>query len=158
MKKALLLSVVASTMIMAGGDIEPVAAPVETSNWEWGGTAKVYYQTMDHKNVDAVLFTGNAADRGGVVGSSNDMFDRYSSAADAGLQIRVSNKDIIGGFGFGAELTALSTLNLVSAGVVTASMQSVGESDAFVNDITSGENISHAADTALSGAYVSKAY
>ena len=60
-----------------------------------------------------------------VVGNSNDFFDRRSSAADAGLQLRVSNKDVIGGFGFGAELTALSTLNLVKYGVVTASMQSV---------------------------------
>jgi hypothetical protein len=39
MKKALLLSVVASTMIMAGGDIEAVEV-VEVSNWEWSGTAK----------------------------------------------------------------------------------------------------------------------
>ena len=126
MKKALLLSVVASTMIMAGGDIEPVAAPVETSNWEWSGTAKVYYQTMDHENF--------ALGNGPVVGNENDFFDRRSSAADAGLQLRVSNKDIIGGFGFGAELSALHTLNLVDYDVVTASMQSVGEKDSAIYD------------------------
>ena len=70
-----------------------------------------------------------------------------SSAADAGLQLRVSNKDVIGGFGFGAELSALSTLNLVNAGVVTASMQSIGL-DAAATD----------ADDMLSGAWISQAY
>ncbi len=141
MKKALLLSVVASTMIMAGGDIEPVAAPVvETSNWEWSGTAKVYYQTMDHKN-----FTVDPSAK--VVGESNSMFDKAGSAADAGLQLRVANKDVIAGIGFGAEITALSTLNLVNYGVVTASMQSIGL-DAAATD----------ADDMLSGAWVSQAY
>ena len=140
MKRALLLSIVASTMIMAGGDIEPVAAPVETSNWVWGGTAKVYYQTMDHEN----FVLGN----GKVVGNSNDFFDRRSSAADAGLQLRVANKDVIGGFGFGAEVTGLSTLNLVNSGVVTASMQSIGLPLNNLDD----------ADDLLSGAWVSQAY
>ncbi len=144
MKKALLLSVVASTLIMAGGDIEPVAAPVEVSNWEWSGTAKVYYQTMDHKNY--WLQTPGTK----VVGASNDMFDRYSSAADAGLQLRVANKDVIAGVGFGAELTALSTLNLVRYGVVTASMQSAADGTVIGND--------QDADNALSSAWVSQAY
>ena len=141
MKRALLLSVVASTMIMAGGDIEPVAAPVveEVSNWEWSGTAKVYYQTMDHEN----YVLGN----GKVVGNSEDFFHKNSSAADAGLQLRVANKNLIGGFGFGAELTALNTLNLVDFGVVTASMQSAGLS---IN--------AQDADDALSTAWVSQAY
>ncbi|HEO98145.1 MAG TPA: outer membrane porin, OprD family, partial [Epsilonproteobacteria bacterium] len=52
MKKALLLSVVASSMIMAGGDIAPVEPAVETpapavSGWEFSGTGVVYYQTSD---------------------------------------------------------------------------------------------------------------
>ena len=153
MKKTLLLSVVASTLIMAGGDIEPVAAPVETSNWEWGGTAKVYYQTMDHENYGIKGLSGNA-----IVGPSNDMFDRYGSAADAGLQLRVSNKDVIGGFGFGAEITALNTLNLVDYGVVTASMQSAGGDGDALARIGTGTNFSHAADSALSSAWVSQAY
>ncbi|AKF24081.1 hypothetical protein YH65_00645 [Sulfurovum lithotrophicum] len=145
MKKTLLLSVVASTLIMAGGDIEPVAAPVvETSNWEWSGTAKLYYQTMDHENY---TINGAVNPNARVVGDSNDMFDRRSSAADAGLQLRVANKDVIGGLGFGAELTAINTLNLVNYGVVTASMQSVG-ADANAAD----------ADDILSGAWVSQAY
>ena len=66
MKKTLLLSVVASTMIMAGGDIapvEPVVAPVEVSPWEWSGTAKVYYQTMDHDNWIAAAVGQNGNNR-----------------------------------------------------------------------------------------------
>ena len=53
MKKTLLLSVVASTMIMAGGSIAPVEpvveAPVvaEASGWDFSGQAVVYYQTSD---------------------------------------------------------------------------------------------------------------
>ena len=140
MKRALLLSVVASVAVMAGGDIVP-APVVEESTWEFGGTAKVYYQTMDHEN----FVLGNP--RVTVVGNSNDFFDRRSSAANAGLQLRVANKDVIGGFGFGAEVSALSTLNLVDYGVVTASMQSAGL-NVLDNDI----------DDALSSAWVSQAY
>jgi len=139
MKKALLLSVVASVAVMAGGDIAPAPVVEETSNWDWSGTAKVYYQTMDHEN----YVLGN----GPVVGNSNDMFDKKSSAADAGLQLRVNNKDVIAGVGFGAELTGLSTLNLVNYGVVTASMQSAGLS------VTAQD-----ADAALSTAWISQAY
>ncbi len=143
MKKALLLSVVASVAVMAGGDIAPVPAPVvETSNWEWSGTAKVYYQTMDHENY--------ALGNGPVVGNSNDFFDRKSSAADAGLQLRVNNKDVIAGIGFGAEMTGLSTLNLVNAGVVTASMQSAADGSVHGNP---GD-----ADNMLSSAWISQAY
>jgi len=146
MKKTLLLSVVASTLIMAGGDIEPVAAPVvETSNWEWSGTAKVYYQTMDHQNY---WLEGN-----GVVGTGDKgFFHKNNSAADAGIQLRVSNKDVIAGFGFGAEVTGLSTLGLVNAGVVTASMMSAGLS------IPEPGSFEGMADDALSSAYISQAY
>ena len=138
MKRALLLSVVASVAVMAGGDIVP-APVVEESTWEFGGTAKVYYQTMDHEN----FVLGN----GPVVGNDNDFFDKRSSAANAGIQLRVSNTDVIAGFGFGAEVTALSTLNLVRYGVVTASMQSAGLN-----------GLAHDADDALSSAWVSQAY
>jgi hypothetical protein len=56
MKKTLLLSVVASTMIMAGGDITPVEPVVEapvapvakaTSGWDFKGQAAAYTQTLD---------------------------------------------------------------------------------------------------------------
>lgn len=151
MKKTLLLSVVASTMIMAGGSIAPVEPVVEApapaataSGWDWSGTAKVYYQTMDHENF--------ALGNGPVVGNSEDFFNQNSSAADAGIQLRVKNKDIGGGFGFGAEVTGLSTLGLVDAGVVTASMMSAGT--AFAEEGTPEEM----ADDSLSTAYISQAY
>jgi len=131
-------------MIMAGGDIAPVEpvveAPVaEVSGWEWSGTAKLYYQTMDHENFNRGT--------GPVVGNDNDFFDRKSSAADAGLQFRVNNKDVISGIGFGGELTGMSTLNLVDYGVVSASMQSAGMNIYSEDD-----------DDALSGGWVSQAY
>ncbi len=53
MRKTLLLSVVASTMIMAGGDIAPVEPVVETpmvaeaSGWQFYGDIKAIYQTTD---------------------------------------------------------------------------------------------------------------
>jgi len=155
MKKALLLSVVASVAVMAGGDIAPAPVVEETSNWEWGGTAKLYYQTMDHQNFAyshigefGGLPSGNIP--GPIVGADNDMFDRRSSAADAGIQLRVNNKDVIAGVGFGAELTALSTLNLVHAGIVTGSMQSAADGAVTGND----DDV----DNILSSAWVSQAY
>ncbi len=106
MKKALLLSVVASTMIMAGGDIEPVAAPVEVSNWEFGGQGVVYYQTTDW--ADGV-----------------DLFDQEGARANAGLQLRAANKDIAWGFGAGGEVSGLATLGLEND-VVSNVMQAGG--------------------------------
>lgn len=97
MKKTLLLSVVASTMIMAGGDIAPVEPAVEApapavSGWEFSGTAKVYYQTADFED--------------------GDLFNQKSSAADFGAQLRATNSDVVAGIGAGMEVSGLSTLNL----------------------------------------------
>jgi hypothetical protein len=88
MKKTLLLSVVASTMIMAGGDIAPVepvveAPAVEAAGWEFGGNAVVYYQTADKWYGDYSLF------------------DQEASAADAGIQLRATNSDVFAGVGMG---------------------------------------------------------
>ena len=78
----------------------------------------------------------------------------------------MSNKDIIGGLGFGAEITGLSTLGLVNAGVVTASMQSAGLNiNEYIHD-TNGQIVLDAngnpiigdADNALSSAWISQAY
>ncbi|MDD2450541.1 MAG: hypothetical protein PHU67_01335 [Sulfurovum sp.] len=102
MKKALLLSVVASSMIMAGGDIAPVEPVVETpapvvSGWEFSGTATVYYQTDD----------------AGISGIANaDIFDQEASAADAGIQLRATNTDVFAGIGAGVEVNGLATLGL----------------------------------------------
>jgi hypothetical protein len=126
MKKALLLSVVASTMIMAGGDIAPVepvveAPVVETSGWDFSGQAVVYYQTRDN--------------------ATNDIFDQETAKADAGIQLRAVNKDVFAGIGAGVEVSGLSTLNLEN-GVVSDGMQGVGDGD--VDDLTDGGWISQA--------------
>jgi hypothetical protein len=102
MKKTLLLSVVASTMIMAGGDIDPVepvveapapAPMAETSGWDFSGQGVVYYQTID-------AFGGD------------NLFKQKPSAADAGFQLKAVNKDLIGGIGAGVTLNGLTTLGL----------------------------------------------
>lgn len=133
MKKALLLSVVASTMIMAGGDIAPVepvveAPVVETSGWDFSGQAVVYYQTGDYATAPS-----GAADA--------DLFDQDGSRASAGLQLRAVNKDVFAGIGAGVELTGLSTLNLENS-VVSDVMQGAGNGD--LDDMTDGGWISQA--------------
>jgi len=118
MKKTLLLSVVASTMIMAGGDIAPVEpvveAPAAASAWEFAGQGVVYYQTDD----------------------SVDLFDQESSAADAGIQLRATNNDVIGGIGAGFTVNGLSTLNLENS-VVSGVMQMTSEAG-DIDDATDG--------------------
>ncbi|MEJ2496347.1 MAG: hypothetical protein P8Y43_02505 [Sulfurovaceae bacterium] len=102
MKKALLLSVIASTMIMAGGDIAPVEPVVEVeapapSGWTFTGQGVVYYQSADElgAGVDARSLT-----------------DQDSSSANAGVSLKAENKDIIGGLGAGVKLVGVGTLGL----------------------------------------------
>ena len=89
MKKLLLLSIAASAVLVAGGDIEQVDAPIviSESNWDFKGNVGSIYQTTD------------------VYGLS-EMGAGNSTAGTLGLQISAENKDIIWGFGAGAELTA----------------------------------------------------
>ena len=116
MKKTLLLSVVASTMIMAGGDIAPVEPVVEapapvaaaTSGWDFGGQAVLYYQTRDN--------------------NASDLFEQDSARANAGVQLRAVNKDVIGGIGAGVEVDGVATLGL-QEDVVSGVMQSAGTAD-----------------------------
>ncbi len=118
MKKTLLLSVVASTMIMAGGTIgapvEPVvetpAVAATTSDWDFSGQAVVYYQTTDA--------FGNG-----------DLFEQDTSRANAGLQLRAVNKNLFSGIGAGVEVNGLATLGL-QEDVVAGVMQSAGTADA----------------------------
>ncbi len=116
MKKTLLLSIVASTMIMAGGDIAPVEpavvtpAPVVESNWKFSGQGVVYYQT-DDAGIDGL--------------GGGDLFDQGASSANAGVQLTATNSDLIAGIGFGAQVNGLATLNL-EQDVVSNVMQSVG--------------------------------
>ena len=125
MKKALLLSVVASVAVMAGGDIAPVPAPVveEVSAWDFSGQAVVYY---------------NSWDRG-----ANDIFDQSGARGDFGLQLRAVNKDVFAGIGFGGEVSGLSTLNLEN-GIVSGVMQATGNAvkGNDIDDITDGGWIS----------------
>ena len=145
MKKALLLSVVASSMIMAGGDIAPVEPVVETpapvvSGWEFSGTGVVYYQTND-------LVPGTVATLHGATGG--DLFDQDTSAADAGIQLRAMNADVIAGIGAGVEVSGLATLGLENW-MVSDVMQSTGNGAGVlggtndVDDVTDGGWISQA--------------
>ncbi|MBA1420300.1 MAG: hypothetical protein FAF03_05430 [Epsilonproteobacteria bacterium] len=115
MKKALLLSVVASTMIMAGGDIAPVepvveAPVVETSGWDFGGKGVVYYQTNDTIGISGA--------------ATGDLFSQEASAADAGIQLTATNKDLFAGVGAGVTVNGLATLGLEND-IVSNVMQSV---------------------------------
>lgn len=148
MKKTLLLSVVASSMIMAGGDIAPVEPVVEAapaaSGWEFRGQAVVYYQTDDSSHG---LFDANglqtAASGGG------DLFDQEQSAADAGIQLRAANNDVFAGIGAGFTVNGLSTLNLENS-VVSGVPQLTGNPAGLFNgtndidDVTDGGWISEA--------------
>jgi len=114
MKKTLLLSVVASTMIMAGGDIAPVEPVIETpvveaSGWDFSGQAVLYYQTRD-------------------LTAARDLFDPESSAANSGIQLRAVNSDIAYGIGAGVEVSGLGTLGLQdeSIDLVDNTMQGTG--------------------------------
>ena len=114
MKKALLLSVIASTMIMAGGDIAPVEPVVEVeapapSGWTFTGQGVVYYQTADElgAGVDA-----------------RSLLDDESSSANAGVSLKAENKDIIAGIGAGVKLVGVGTLDLQDdIGVVSNVME-----------------------------------
>ena len=111
MKKTLLLSVVASTMIMAGGDIAPVEPVVvepvaEVSGWEFGGQGVLYYQTID-------------------AWGNKDLFDSGNSKAAAGVQLRAVNKDIFAGIGAGVEMSGISDLYLYDD-VVSGLVQNAG--------------------------------
>jgi hypothetical protein len=100
MKKTLLLSVVASTMIMAGGDIAPVEPVVETvaaSGWDFSGQAVAYTQTVDA--------SGNG-----------DLFGDTSTYSAVGAQLSAVNKSIYGGFGAGVEVSALHNDDGADAG------------------------------------------
>lgn len=113
MKKTVLLSVVASTMIMAGGSIAPVEpvveapaateAPAAASAWDFNGQAVVYYQTAE--------------------AGTGDLFEQANAAAAAGIQLAASTKSLVGPIGAGVELSGLSSVGLEND-VVSGLMQS----------------------------------
>jgi hypothetical protein len=131
MKKTLLLSVVASTMIMAGGDIapvEPVVAPAAVSAWDFSGNAVVYYQTDDSQHITS---------RGVTAPVDDALFSKGASAADAGLQLRAMNSDVVAGIGAGFEVSALATLGLENW-MVSDVMQSTATTGSVTDQITGG--------------------
>jgi len=115
MKKGLLLSVVASSILMAGGNVapvvaEPVAVPVieEASMWDFSGQAVAYYQTLDS------------------FGETDfNLFDQEQSLANVGIQLNAIGK-LGAGFGAGFQLTGLGTLGLQND-VVSKTMQMAGD-------------------------------
>lgn len=112
MKKTLLLSIVASSILMAGGDIAPVEPAVETpavipaaeSGQKFSGQGVFYYQTMKVDNVN--------------------FFEQEAASANAGIQLRAVNKDLVAGVGVGVELSGIGTLGL-DEDVVSYPMQSL---------------------------------
>ncbi|PHS41053.1 MAG: hypothetical protein COB07_03415 [Sulfurovum sp.] len=110
MKKTLLLSVVASTMIMAGGDIapvEPVVVVEEVSAWEFEGEMVAFTQTRDNFTV-----TGNVPNT--IFGNSSSLFGGNETSGILGLSLGAANKDLFAGIGFGSLLTA--TANGINSG------------------------------------------
>jgi len=102
MTKTVLLSVVASTMIMAGGDIEPVAAPapvVEESNWgEIFGQSRTFY--IDRTYSGVVNNNRNSLATGGYIGYKSPDFSGLTFTVAAygtyGFDIHDENADVIG--------------------------------------------------------------
>jgi len=132
MKKALLLSVVASTMIMAGGDIapvEPVVVAEEVSGWDFSGQAVLYYQTRDVWGNGSLFEQGNLADGGNRVGNS---------IASAGIQLSAVNKDLFYGIGAGAELSGLGALGLDNE-IVNGVVQSAADRSGGDNGLDDAE-------------------
>ncbi|MFC2057579.1 hypothetical protein ACFLR6_01435 [Campylobacterota bacterium] len=120
MKKTLLLSVVASTMIMAGGDIAPVepvveAPAVEAAGWDFSGQGVLYYQTVSDKRATPVVTAAH-------LNPAGDMFSQENSSANVGLQLNATNSDLFAGIGAGVQLSGLGTLGL-DEDVVSAVMQ-----------------------------------
>jgi len=106
MKKTLLLSIAASAVVFAGGEIVPPSEPcpvaepcVEASKsaLNWYGQTVLYYQTAE---------AGDAV-------TDSELFDGDVSKANAGLKLGVTGANLAGtGLGFGAEIVALGTLGL----------------------------------------------
>jgi hypothetical protein len=82
MKKTLLLSVVASTMIMAGGDIVP--APVVEAEADWGevfGQSRTFY--IDRSYSNSITGQGNnrnTLSTGGYIGYKTPDFSGFTAA------------------------------------------------------------------------------
>ncbi len=99
MKIILLLSVIASTMIMAGGDIvhvEPIKAPKKATRWEHSGQVALFTQTVD------IYGTG-------------ELFSGDTTYGALGLQLDSYNKNLFAGIGAGIEVSSIYQNNKFSS-------------------------------------------
>lgn len=110
MKKTLLLSIAASAVLFAGGEIVPPSEPcpiaepcaeASKSALKWYGQTVLYYQTSE---------LGEAV-------ANNELFDGDQSAANLGIKLGVTGANLAGtGLGFGLEIVALGSAGLEKDG------------------------------------------
>lgn len=132
MKKTLLLSVVASTMIMAGGDIAPVEPVVEapapvaaaSSDAQISGTAKLFYGTTDQEDN-----FGIASNVPGAV--EHKMFNQDSSIGDVYADLKYTRK-LKDNVTLNAGIAGISTLGLENELVASTW---ISHGPALVNDV-----------------------
>ena len=80
MKKALLLSVVASTMIMAGGDVIPAPVVDEASDWgEIFGQSRTFY--VDRTYSGSINNNRNSLATGGYIGYKTPEFSGLTGSS-----------------------------------------------------------------------------
>ncbi len=152
MKKLLLLSIAASAVLFAGGDIKEVVIPEEvevkpcpTSNLKWYGQTVLYYQTVEN----------------GAAVTDNELFDGDVSKANAGIKLGVTGSNLMDtGIGFGVEIVALGSLGLEKDGDAIAVPAPVGfvdgGADGIVNDFVSGTM--QGAGAGINGGELTQAY
>lgn len=118
MKKIALVSLLASSVVMAGVD-----KTEKESDWVFKGQGVAYYQTTDSH--------GNG-----------DLFGQVSSKGALGLQLSAVNKNVIGGIGVGFELSGLSAAGLTDDFVIGLVQNAGGTTDAAITQayLTYGYN------------------
>ena len=103
MKKGLLLSIVASTMIFAGGDIaplEPATSAPSADCSDFYGSVGAYYETVSSDDVKGIRND---------TGLKSNLFGKQNSRFDVVATIGVE-KTIFSGIGFAAEVSAWSSV------------------------------------------------
>ena len=101
MNKTLLLSLIASTMIMAGGDIAPVEPVVVEIEKDWGeifGQSRTFY--IDRTYSGAINNNRNSLATGGYIGYISPNFNGFTLGAAAygtyGFNIHNEHADVLG--------------------------------------------------------------
>jgi len=101
MKKTVLLSVIASTMVMAGGDITPVEPVVAEAEKDWGevfGQSRTFY--IDRTYSGSLVNNRNSLATGGYIGYKSPNFNGFTAVVAAygtyGFDIHSEDADVIG--------------------------------------------------------------